>query len=375
MLGTVELLHNKFKTKFESLKNLTNFYESEIVKKKICCKLTAEVINLEESYLIGVSHILNIYYDECDEELQDKSNELYYQFVISENILGKMDEIVRQISVKNLNRKGKSLLKEYKCNKIMLQLQKNKLFDICDTCSIKMTIHPESSELVCEKCGQSKILYGTIFEEFQYNNQDNMRSRQSTYDPCKHCKKWLDQIQARENRRIPAKHIEKIRQCALQDYTITGPNGEKLVRSMDDMECSQIREWLKAVELTKYNDNAPLIRKIITGIIPYQLEYEPEQEILIDFSKAMKVFEKIKKEEKKRNRTEGTRSNNPYYPYGLFKIIDGKFSKGHPARTLLKCIHLQSNDTLQKNDLDWKQICNRMRNFIPYKPTDPNMEL
>ena len=112
--------------------------------------------------------------------------------------------------------------------------------------------------------------------------------------------------------------------------------------------------------MSKLNDHIPLIKKIITGYIPPQLNHKELHLLFNYFDKATKIYNQIKPKEK---------SNSLYYPFLIWKILDLIIEDLQKKKELLSCIHLQSYETLIDNDKIWNQICKHNDKFI-YKPTD-----
>ena len=144
---------------------------------------------------------------------------------------------------------------------------------------------------------------------------------------------------------------------------------------MSNMKCKQIREWLKDYKLTtKWNDHAPLIRKVITSlhgesITPPQLTKEEEEEILIDFSYDMQLYEELSKQNDILHLIDKDKiKNKPYYPFGLLKVLCRILKDDRRLKGLIECIHFQSNQTNVKNDKIHKIIC-QIRGK-KYEPTD-----
>lgn len=258
---------------------------------------------------------------------------------------------------------------EYMQNKLILIVKKEPVSDC--SCGGKMDILPDTSELRCSLCGMIITLEGTVFEDSQFYTQQGQCTKHKKYDAKRHCKKWLDQIQAKENKNFPPELIVVLNDRAKKYYT----RGGKL-RPMTRMRCSQIRDWLKDIGQTDYNPHAPLLRKIITSengnaVIPPQLSYDEEQRVLVKFARAMDMYDQLM-EKKLTNVTNNRRPNKPYYPYVLFKILHMEVKKGSRLDGLIECIHLQSDSTLKNHDTIWKEICENMgdeKDFV-YKPTD-----
>ncbi len=223
------------------------------------------------------------------------------------------------------------------------------VYDVCD-CGNKMTIQSNTSELLCVRCGYTVYLIGSVTEENQLFAQEGNRVSHGSYDPARHCKFWIERIQAKESTIIPDEYIEKIRKSIKKDR----------IDNVKSITVKQFRAYLKQNNLSKLNDHIPLIKKIITGYIPPQLNYNEQQLLFIYFDKATKTYEKIKPANKK---------NSLYYPFLIYKILDMIIKDESKKSKLLACIHLQSYDTLIDNDRIWHSIC-QYNSCFEYKATD-----
>ena len=127
-----------------------------------------------------------------------------------------------------------------------------------------------------------------------------------------------------------------------------------------------MRDVLKdpKVRATALNDHAPLLVKLHGGPSPHVLSFHDYRTLSVRFNRAMELHDEL---------FPGG-GNKPYYPYFIYKIIEREF-QGDPVKLrLLNSIHLQSRDTVMKNDKTWEQICARSEpsdNFV-YKSTDPS---
>lgn len=244
-----------------------------------------------------------------------------------------------------------------KMNKLLITYSKINLdfktveiqFDVCK-CKNKMIIRPNSSELVCDKCGYLYMLTGTVFDDNHFYTQNECRFKHAGYEPSKHCKCWIDRIQAKENTTIDQSVIKKIENCIRRD----GIRNKRLIT------IEQFREYLKDCNLSELNEHISLIRKIITGVNPPQLTYAETQDICNSFNKAIKAYNLIKPD---------TKSNVLYYPYILRKLIETHIDDRSKKSYLLSCIHLQGPSTLADNDNTWFKICKIVPSF-KYKPTN-----
>jgi len=245
----------------------------------------------------------------------------------------------------------KQLLNKYKKTIINYDIDKIE-YDIC-ICGSKMIVRSNTSELICVDCGNTITLLGTIFEDSQFYNQEGNRYKHGSYIPSRHCKYWIDRIQAKENTIIDPEDIAKIEKCIIRDG----------IKNKKNITIEQFRKYLKETKLSTYNDHIPLIRKYITGITPPQLTHSELNLLFNYFDKSVKTYSTIKPKSK---------LNCIYYPYIIRKILEIIIKDPIRRKEIICCIHLQGNKTLIDNDKNWKLICAHYKDDFPYKPTDRN---
>ena len=100
------------------------------------------------------------------------------------------------------------LLTKYEYTKLEI-VSKEEIFDYCE-CGNVMEVMASSSEMVCDNCGFVTKLIGTVFEDNQFYNQEGGRYRHAGYEPSKHCRCWLERIQAKETNTITPQQLEKL---------------------------------------------------------------------------------------------------------------------------------------------------------------------
>lgn len=264
----------------------------------------------------------------------------YKDFIISINL-----------SYEKIYKKIFQLISQYKKTQIIYNIEDIE-YDLC-SCGHKMIIQSNTSELLCTHCGAIHVLIGSVFENSQFYQQEGNRYAHGTYDPNRHCKFWIDRIQAKENTIIEESAINKIKECIKKDK----------IENLKNISIDQFRLYLKQTKLSKLNDHIPLIKKIITGYIPPQLNHKELHLLFNYFDKATKIYNQIKPKEK---------SNSLYYPFLIWKILEIIIEDPQKKKELLNCIHLQSYETLIDNDKIWFQICKHNDKFI-YKPTDKSI--
>ncbi len=309
----------EFKT-FTLYTNFTSFKDTKILEKNIYNKLNDYILS---------------------ENIYESINNIIYEFKL---FIKAITNIINDENLVNINK----LLNKF--NSINLEMKTNELvFDLCE-CGNKMNIHSCSSEMVCEKCGYSYMLEGTVLEDTMFYSQADARYKHANYQPAKHCRSWLERIQAKESNNISKEHINKIEMCIKRDN----------IKNKKAIPISQFRRYLKDCNLSELNEHIALIRKIITGIIPPTLSYSETQLIINSFSKSVKAYNVIKP---------NTKSNMIFYPYLLRKLIEMHIKDYHKKKELLSFIHLQGSQTLSQNDKIWYEVCKIVPEFH-YMPTD-----
>lgn len=385
MSGTIETTNNNIKVKINSILEIIEIFKKTNIN--IDNKIIKDINEIKEEYEMGTINILSEYFllsssntnNILDNDTIIKEKNIlfnkYQNFIKKENFINKLDRLISAIKTDmkilednlDLNQSSSDSnpiyliqdiykhLKNYN-NSTISKNVKEVIYEIC-ICSEKMCIDSVSSTLICKKCGITKQLYGTVFEDEQFYFQEGQRTKHGTYDPSKHCRFWVERIQARETTEIPETVINSIKKCIMTNK----------IKNINQISCNQIRKFLRQTHNSKYNEHIPLIRKIITGITPPQLTEHEMQLINIYFDKVIRIFDEIKPPGK---------SNCPYHPYFIYKIIEQILNKDSDRirkYQILNCIHLQSRETLVDNDRIFKPICERIKNF-KYIPTDRNAQ-
>jgi len=372
MSGTIENTNNLILIKLKCLQDVAHI----LLKCDIEVPFIKNIKDLSDDYEMGSVKIVLDYFlmsQNSSVENTDMYFKKYQMFLRKENIPGKIVRFYMILKntiaalVTKKNKQIKKVIREIKDifaiydNYTIVQNSEYKIYNKCDKCSREMQVISNLSEIVCVHCGITEKLYGTVFEDDQYYYQEGQRSKHGSYDPSKHCRIWIDRIQARESKEIPEKVLTKVRNC-IKDNNI---------RNLEEITCSEIRGYLSQGKFSIYNEHVPLIRKMITGKSPEVLTDQEIQLITIYFDKVIRVYNDTKPDEK---------NNVPYHPYLIYKIIEHiLYSKSKndyynsKARifSILSCIHLQSHETLITNDSLWQQICHRIEE-IEYRPTDRN---
>jgi Poxvirus Late Transcription Factor VLTF3 like len=372
-MATLETTNNLILLKIKSLKDIAAIVSNCAASEKIN-SLIDDVQEISDDYEMGSIKILTNYF------LLAQNHQIYNQadyqtFIKKNNFIGKIDRYYTNLKnmvsslLKNNNEKINTCINDIKYifasyeNCTIVQSVSNTLYNKCNKCSREMKIFENLSEITCTHCGVTDNLYGTVFEDFQFYFQEGARTKHGSYDPSKHCRFWIERIQARESKEIPESVINSIRICIRSNK----------VRNIEDLTCKEIRKYLSQTRNSIYNEHIPLIRKIITGKSPAQLTDQELQLITIYFDKVIRIYDDIKPI---------TKTNVPYHPYLIYKIIEHilKCKSTHDYHmskrriySILGCIHLQSRETLIENDKTWQEICSYI-DEIEYSPTDRNCQ-
>lgn len=235
----------------------------------------------------------------------------------------------------------------------------------CVECSSTMVVEPSQSYMRCGSCGCIAELVGTVFEDSQFYSQEGQKAKSGSFNPNRHYDFWWMHILALE----PVEEIGDAKDPENQA-------GEKLVAEMRKMSrrdnkilqrltIDDIRDMLVELGRTDLNKNVSLILKHVTGIGPPTPNEEFGEKIGQYFSRVIEIDERVRPDDK---------PNRYYYPYYIFKILDGILSEDDPHRRILYYIYLQGDDTLRKDDEVWKSIVAEVSE-IDYRPTRRDLRL
>lgn len=359
MSSTVENTNTNILKKIDELKTILNIYDEYDIDARDANEIKRKTILLDEiqnSYEFGSITLLSDYYKHKNNRAE--RNEIYndfMKFITTENIIGNLKRVY--LTCKRLQKiydadddRLYDAFQKYEYAPIIIKYN-DPPTGICP-CGTNYTIESKNSEYVCHTCGNTAKLDGVVFEDEQFFYQEGLRTKHGKYDPTKHCKFWVDRIQAKETTDIPQRVIHAIKQRVINDRIW-----------LEDLTCPMIRGYLKILKLTQYNDHVSLILKLITGVEPEQLTDSERKLVYIYFARVIQIYNRIKPSDK---------PNCPYHPFFIYKIIE-QILKGskhrHRRRNILSCIHLQSRETLIENDNIWKLICEEISEFT-YSPTD-----
>jgi hypothetical protein len=244
--------------------------------------------------------------------------------------------------------------------------------NLCE-CGQEMVIDQINSESFCQGCGITEEMKGVVFEEAQLFSQQAAASKPKNYKFNSHCEKWLNQLLAEEKRMIEESVVDRVDARAMAVYR----NSDGTLRDMRQMRYAEVRAWLKVERLTKYNNNATLIRRLVTAkhgeaVVPPRMSLEEKSEVLGDFSRAMDTYERFDDDPEMLKGIGKTEvGNKPYYPDGLRRILTAKFHGDSRLPRWLECIHLQTEQTIRRHDQRWALICRKIIEENPGEAENP----
>jgi hypothetical protein len=234
-------------------------------------------------------------------------------------------------------------------------------YGVCDDCRLDMSVVADTSELVCPGCGRARELIGTVFDDAQFYNQEGQKAKSGSFNPNRHFRFWMDHILAREPEDELGDKDDPDNAC-----------GEKLLKQLLDLvrrdkkilrllSVDDTRALLKELGRTDLNKNTPLIMRLLTGVGPPCLSEAICLRVEKLFSKAIEIGERIRP---------AARSNRNYYPFYIYKILDSILPEDDlDSRRVLFYIYMQGQDTLDKNDREWEDICAELPE-ITWSPTN-----
>lgn len=331
-----------------------------------------ELQTIESNYNLAIIGVLSSYYGGVENE--EVVTREYYRIITSENftasINGSINKTINIINILNGALKCNLLTKpvtnemSYKLGDICKSIEygraisvnaalEKKNYEVCK-CGSRMTVIPEFSKLKCPSCGKIKDIIGTVFRDDQFYPQEGQKTKHGGYDTSRHYRFHIDRLQALENKTFDDADLENIEYVLKRDCY-----------DRKRLTCEQIRDILKdpKVDATGLNDHAPLLVKILGGVPPPQLNFQENKIASIRFNKSMRLYDIVIPKG----------GNKPYYPYFIFKILEYQLRDNPEKLRLLDYVHLQSRETVIKNDKTYEQMCilSDKDDGLFYTPTDP----
>lgn len=222
---------------------------------------------------------------------------------------------------------------------------------VCVDCEAPYNAAPELGLMVCSACGHTYYSNDGTNPDAGRAAGDGKRGKSGGNGAMRQFQKHLVHIQAMEPE-------QEIADADGRFVVVERVEAERRRRRLphSQLTIDHVRDILRDLDLTAYNINAPMIYKKLTGRGPPPLGDEISQQ-------CTRIFRLVVAEEKTLN---GDRkANRNSYPYYIFKILEHLLPP--QSRRILFYIHLQEQETLDKNDETWFDICRKLG--LPRIPT------
>lgn len=223
-------------------------------------------------------------------------------------------------------------------------------------CGGRMNIMPELNELHCinAACGRIRRLAGVICHD-ERQTQDQSKPKSSGHNPNRYFNTWIKQLQAKEVVNLPDSTLEAI------EYVIARDGYDKRILNCEDMR--RILRDPRVIGGTKLNEHIPWLIKAVGGPRPPQLGFNDVQRLSMKFDRIMRLHEQLYPDGNKK----------PYYPDIIRRAVESEFDGDDEKLRIIDYIHMQSRETIIKNDKEFKGICEIAdpEDGLVYRPTDP----
>lgn len=356
MTSTLENINTTLTVRADALSAILEIYDNYDFDARTLATISSALARLREAMtnyeLASLPYLFEYYANKSSPTKRAKISRRYMNFIIAEGVIDTMRsvfDVCTQLQAEYTvePERVKELSAAFAKSHIAIVFT-NDTSNNCH-CGTKFSLESKTSENVCRSCGVTETLRGMCFEDNYASAGMTGRSRHGRYDTNKHCKSTLDKIQGRERVQIPPDVISRLQRYIAKNRTM-----------IEHISCASIRQYLKTLGLSKFNEHIPLIWSMITENTLEQLTEDELSTFYTNFAQIIQIYNKVKPQSK---------SNCPYYPYFIYKILElqltGVRNKRRRTR-ILSCIHLQSRETLIENDRTWRSIvkimCARQKN-------------
>ncbi len=337
---SIDNIHDNINFKLRDLKLINDFLfcntnEQELIKHKNILD------NLADFYNIGITPELVNYYNNPNSDIAYNK---VIKFIDNEDIINKIKHETEWYYKFYNKYKSKNIEKVVymleKLNGYYTEIKYIDIGHICD-CGAKVTV--ENNIVLCKVCGISEVA-----NMYAIESHEEIK-KVGKYKPTKHAAEWLDRIQAIENLKYDNEGLEKcirdVTECIINDGIF-----------MENITCKLIRKYLKQTNNTMYNRYLVIIKHKITQKPVARFDHDEIKTIIKYFDLVVSIY----------NKQKGSKPNCPYHPYFIYKIIEQVInnpSSEDRKEEILSSIYLQNTGTVEKNDVYWKEICEKIPEF------------
>jgi hypothetical protein len=367
MSATIESLHGRFLINFDAIVSLYDRIIAEVspsFNNSFRINLRrADALELQSSYLMTTSDIIASYYT------SGAGLDIFKKCVLEHNFAAQVTSIIANLrslgaalaDSKPINSRAALIAYIVKQTAAMLhisalntpgltpgELAAPTTCLVCDSGpSLQLSIN--TSHYICNICGEVTEISGSEYERnlpsavganfismgdkpAQSQSGSRFGRRSQKPDKDRHFNKCLSFLLAEK-------------ECPITDAESDLIRAELRLCSYSSVYCAEMRKVLKNTGLTKYNPFVPWLIKHFTGSIIPALSEEDKAKIKSIFNQLRIHYEQLRVTDHVINKKE----NLSYYYFFIYKIIEKEFAKTNKAE-LLRYIHLQSRETIIKND-------------------------
>jgi len=250
------------------------------------------------------------------------------------------------------------------------------VYDVC-SCGARMSVNEADSCLNCEACGEVRPLEGVIFDDSQLYAQEGQKTKSGRFDPQRHLRTWLNQIQAIDTK--PGDEAE-----TSQVAEIIREKAQCEHEMIAILTVADVRRHLKELGKSGLNPHVSLLLKKLTGCGPPALPPEVELRIMEIFMAEL-ALERGRPAARSlpsacvfgAPRFAGTapivpfapavapvfapqspplanRSIRMYYPNYIRRILEDILPARSPYRDILRFIYVQEGDSADAEAESWR---------------------
>jgi hypothetical protein len=223
--------------------------------------------------------------------------------------------------------------------------------DLC-SCGGRIEMKYDYTYTVCAGCGEMRAAIDMRSRED--NSGLDAAPKRAVHSPTKHYEHWAARIQGLEQKEFTLEQLNSIKAVLCRDKI-----------PPRTLTCEIMRTVLadRAVGLsTDLNEHVTKLVTRFSGKKPYQLTPAESLQAREIFTLIMYYYE----------RQHPSGGNRPYYPYFIYRIYEWMFRGDQRRLSILRYIHLQSDDTVCKHDKDLQSICEEAGSALPLKYTATN---
>lgn len=355
-METVEATHEKLVKKFALIGQIVAQMKTTRAT-KLCEELADNAAKIQAEYYSACSSILARYYNGED---NNAITTTYRAVVDSRAISNKIDAFVIKIAavadINDVTIDCRVIVTNNKKRKVKMNTADETLFRLVEAieqiqifgrktvmsnkcpCGGEYEVQPATSQKKCVVCGLIEDIHGVIFKT-EFSSQETTKSKSTSYDTSRHYKIWIERLQAIEKKTFDQNTINTLKSTMRKHgYTVA------------DLTCEKMRDMIKRAKLSRnesLNEHVPLLIKTFGGRAPPILSPSEDKLLQVRFAKVMLLYTLVNPNAR----------NKPYYPYFIWQLVAEMFKDVPSKLRLLDYIHLQSAETIRKNNEHYQAIC------------------